>query len=151
MAEVRPNIAEEACAMKHYDSTELVVRKDILAKTKELAELLVTSDEVITYQKAEKQIDQNTKVQQLISAIKKKQKEIVAFESFKNDSMVKKIEAEMNELQDELDGIPIVQQFQQTQTDINYLLQLVVSVVKDTISDKINVESGTNAPPTSCD
>lgn len=130
--------------MKVHYSVDLVVREDILAKTKELAQLLTTSDEVLTYQKAEKLIQENERVQTLISAIKKKQKEVVAFESFENDEMVKKIEQEMNELQDELDNIPLVQQFQQTQTDINYLLQLVISVIKDTISEKLNVESGTN-------
>lgn len=144
-------MSEQVFEMKSYNSTELVVRKDILAKTQELADLLATSDEVITYQKAEIQIQQNERIQNLISAVKKKQKEIVAFESFKNEVMVKKIEAEMNQLQDELDEIPIVQQFQQTQTDINYLLQLVVSVIKDSISDKINVESGENVPPDRCD
>lgn len=127
--------------MKVHRNVDLVVREDILTKTKELANLLVTSDEVITYQKAEKQIQNNERIQSLISQIKKKQKEIVAFESFENEAMVKKIEAEMEALQDELDSIPIVRQFQQTQADINYLLQLVVSVIKDTISEKINVES----------
>lgn len=132
------NVAGE---MKVHRNVDLVVREDILTKTKELANLLVTSDEVITYQKAEKQIQNNERIQSLISQIKKKQKEIVAFESFENEAMVKKIEAEMEALQDELDSIPIVRQFQQTQADINYLLQLVVSVIKDTISEKINVES----------
>lgn len=128
--------------MNKFNSTELVVRQDILAKTKELSDLLTTSDEVVMYQKAEKQIANNEKIQTLISAIKKKQKEVVAFESFQNADMVSKIESEMKQLQDELDDIPLVRQFQQTQTDINYLLQLVVSVIKDSISDKINVESG---------
>lgn len=126
--------------MKTHHSIDHVVRKDILEKTKELADLLVTSEEVVTYQKAEQQIKENEKIQSLISQIKKKQKEVVAFESFQNEEMVKKIEAEMEALQDELDAIPIVQQFQQTQTDINYLLQLVVSVIKDSISEKISVE-----------
>ena len=65
--------------------------------------------------------------------------------------MVKKIEGEIESLQDELDSIPIVQQFQQTQTDINYLLQLVVDVLKDTLSEKIQVEAGTEVPPSKCD
>lgn len=126
--------------MKKHRNVDHVVREDILSKTKELADLLVTSDEVITYQKAEKLIKDNETIQSLISQIKKKQKEVVAFESFQNEEMVKKIEAEMEALQDELDQIPIVQQFQQTQTDINYLLQLVVSVIKDSISEKITIE-----------
>jgi cell fate (sporulation/competence/biofilm development) regulator YmcA (YheA/YmcA/DUF963 family) len=130
------------CPIKHFTNTEMIVREDILKKAKELAELLTTSQEVQFYQKAERQIAKNEHVQSLISAIKKKQKEIVAFESFQNDKMVSKIEGEIEVLQDELDEIPIVSEFKQTQQDINYLLQLVMDVIKDTISEKINVESG---------
>jgi cell fate (sporulation/competence/biofilm development) regulator YmcA (YheA/YmcA/DUF963 family) len=139
-----------AYEMEHFTNTELIVREDILEKAKELASLLTTSTEVQFYQKAEKQISTNNHIQQLISAIKKKQKEIVAFESFQNQKMVEKIEKEIDELQDELDGIPIVGEFKQTQEDINYLLQLVMSVVRDTISEKINVEAGTASSPSTC-
>lgn len=136
--------------MKRHSNTDLVVREDILAKARELAAMLATTDEVITYQNAEKRINESDRIQKMISVIKKKQKEIVAFEQFQNAKMVEKIEGEMKDLQDELDNLPIVQQFQQTQTDINYLLQLIISVIKDTLSDKINVETGQSAPPTSC-
>ncbi|MCY9665187.1 YlbF family regulator [Paenibacillus alginolyticus] len=129
----------------------MIVREDILSKAKELAELLTTSNEVQFYQKAEKQIATNPDIQVLISAIKKKQKEVVAFETFQNAKMIEKIENEIEVLQDQLDEIPIVNEFKQTQDDINYLLQLVMSVIRDTISDKINVEAGTAEAPTSCD
>jgi cell fate (sporulation/competence/biofilm development) regulator YmcA (YheA/YmcA/DUF963 family) len=87
----------------------------------------------------------------LIAQIKKKQKEVVAFETtFKNADMVKKIEAEMEVLQDELDGIPIVSQFQQSQSDINYLLQMVVTVIRDTVSEKINMEDAQLPDPEEC-
>ncbi len=129
--------------MEHYTNTELIVREDILAKAKELAELIMTSDEVQFYQKAEKKIQNNAEVQKLISAIKKKQKEAVAFETvFKNPQMVQKIEEEIAALQDELDAIPLVSEFQQAQHDINYLLQLIIGVIRDTVSEKINVEAG---------
>jgi cell fate (sporulation/competence/biofilm development) regulator YmcA (YheA/YmcA/DUF963 family) len=49
-------------------------------------------------------------------------------------------------LQDELDQIPIVSEFQQSQSDINYLLQLVMGVVRDTVAQKIEVEAGTAEP-----
>jgi len=131
------------CHMEHYHVTETIVREDILSKAKELAELISTSSEVEFYRKAEAQIAGNQHVQGLISAIKKKQKEAVAFEStFKNPDMVKKIEDEIASLQDELDSIPIVTEFQQSQSDINYLLQLVMGVVRDTVSEKIQVEAG---------
>lgn len=124
-----------------FHTRDLIVREDIMNKAKELASLIYTSEEVQHYRRAEKQINGNERVQVLINQIKKKQKEVVAFETtFKNSDMVRKIEGEMETLQDELDGIPIVTEFQQSQSDINYLLQLVVSIIRDTVSEKINVE-----------
>lgn len=113
-----------------------------MAKAKELAELISTSDEVRTYQEAERKISNHPEVQDLIKQIKKKQKEIVGFEYFKNDKMVQKIEGEIAELEQKLDQYPIVSEFRQTQDDINYLLQLIVGVIRDTVSEKITVETG---------
>lgn len=134
---------QQRLVMEKFNSTELIVRDDIMAKALELAELIATSSEVEFYQKSEKQINTNEHVQGLINLIKKKQKEIVAFESFRNQKMVDKIEAEIVTLQEELDQIPIVSEFQQSQSDINYLLQLVMGVVRDTVAQKIDVEEGT--------
>lgn len=134
-----------------YHTRDLIVKDDILAKTKELADVIFQSDEVQQYRRAEAQINGNERVQILISQIKKKQKEVVAFETtFKNPEMVKKIESEMETLQDELDGIPIVSQFQQNQSDINYLLQMVVTVIRDTVSEKINMEDVEPTDPEEC-
>lgn len=135
------------CGIPKFNSRDLVIRGDIMSKAKELAELIGTSEEVQHFQKAEQLIQQHERVQALISTIKKKQKEVVAFESFQNKAMVEKIEGEMNELQEELENIPVVTEFQQSQSDINYLLQLVISVIRDTVSEKVNVEAG-SAPET---
>ncbi|MBP1155922.1 MULTISPECIES: YlbF family regulator [unclassified Paenibacillus] len=139
------------CGMELYYNKDLIVREDIMAKAKELAGLLSTSNEVQFFQKAEKQIANNNHIQTLISAIKKKQKEIVAFESFQNQKMVDKIEKEIEALQEELDAIPIVSEFKQSQEDINYLLQLVMTVIRDTISETITVERGTVTSSTCSD
>ncbi|MDK8193372.1 YlbF family regulator [Paenibacillus sp. UMB7766-LJ446] len=136
--------------MPTYDTRNLVIRDDIMGKAKELADMLGTSEEVKQFQQAESKIRDHERIQQLIGTIKKKQKEIVAFESFKNADMVSKIEQEIEDLQEELDSIPLVTEFQQSQSDINYLLQLVISVIRDTVSEKVNVEAGTDSPPTSC-
>lgn len=122
-------------------------REDIIAKAKELAGLIGTSEEVQHFQKAEKLIQNHERIQSLISVIKKKQKEIVAFESMKNQTMVDKIETEISELQAELDSIPLVNEFQQSQSDINYLLQLVISVIHDTVSKRVSVENGNEGVP----
>ncbi|MFS0727924.1 RicAFT regulatory complex protein RicA family protein [Paenibacillus sp. 1P07SE] len=136
--------------MPSYNTRDLLVKEDVMAKAKELAELISQSTEIQQYQRAEKQIQGNERVQSLIALMKKKQKEIVAFESFNNEAMVKKIEGEMEALQDELDGIPIVGDFQQSQTDINHLLQMVISIIRDTVSEKINLDSEGVAAPEEC-
>ncbi|MCM3631956.1 RicAFT regulatory complex protein RicA family protein [Paenibacillus camelliae] len=127
--------------VESYDIVDLRVKEDVQEKARELASMLAQSEEVLHYRRAEDKINSHPRVQQLITAIKKKQKEVVAFENtFKNPEMVKKIEAEMEELQDELDSIPVVTEFQQSQADINYLLQLVISIVRDTLTEKINLD-----------
>lgn len=82
------------CGIPKFNSRDLVIRGDIMSKAKELAELIGTSEEVQHFQKAEQLIQQHERVQALISTIKKKQKEVVAFESFQNKAMVEKIEGE---------------------------------------------------------
>ncbi|WP_373229512.1 RicAFT regulatory complex protein RicA family protein [Cohnella sp.] len=136
-----------------YDNRELIVREDILARAKELAQLITTSEEVAMYQQSEKLIQSHDRVQGLITTIKKKQKELIAFQNtFNNPKMVEKIEAEIDAIQDEIDGIPIVQQFQQSQVDVNYLLQSIVSVIRDTVAEKIEVEAASPAEdPEECD
>lgn len=127
--------------VESHSIVDLRVKEDVQAKARELAHMLAQSEEVEHYRRAEAKINQHPRVQQLITAIKKKQKEAVAFEkTFNNPEMVKKIEQEMEQLQDELDGIPVVTEFQQSQADINYLLQLVISIVRDTLTDKINLD-----------
>ena len=137
----------EGKPMKSYDIKDLLVREDIMAKAKEVAELLSSSEEADLYRKAEKRVNEHKEIQQLIAQIKKKQKEIVAFETtFKNADMVKKIEAEIDELQNKLDDYPIVTQFRQTQADLNYTLQLVFNIIRDTLSEKIALDD--SAPAT---
>ncbi|UVI32579.1 RicAFT regulatory complex protein RicA family protein [Paenibacillus spongiae] len=142
----------EGCGVVVHHTENIIVREDIMAKTKELAAMLFTSEEVQQYRRAEQQIQGNERIQDIIAKLKKKQKEIVAFETtFKNADMVTKIETEIETLQDELDEIPIITEFQQSQADINYLLQTVVSIIRDTVAEKINMEDAAPAAPENCD
>jgi cell fate (sporulation/competence/biofilm development) regulator YmcA (YheA/YmcA/DUF963 family) len=144
---------EEGYKIPEFDNRELIVRDDILARAKELAQLITTTEEVEMYQKAEKLIQSHEKVQTLITTIKKKQKELVAFQhTFNNPKMVEKIEAEIDAIQDELDNMPIVLQFQQSQVDVNYMLQSIVSIIRDSVAEKLDVEAAKPAEaPEQCD
>lgn len=146
----RPAWNDISCKVPKFDSRDLIVKGDILEKAQELAALIYHSEEVQHFRRAEQQIQDNERIQNLINQIKKKQKEIVAFKSFQNEQMVAKIEGEIEALQDELDNIPIVSEFQQSQSDINYLLQLVISVIRDNVAEKITVEDSSPADPEDC-
>ena len=67
------------CPVEVVDTRDLLVREDIMAKARELAGLIYTSDEVQVYRRAEQQIQGNERVQNLMAGLKKKQKELVAF------------------------------------------------------------------------
>lgn len=139
----------DGCSVPVFDNRELILREDILSRARELAHLITTTEEVALYQRAERIIQNHEKAQGLIAQMKKKQKEIVAFETtFKNPAMVEKIEKEIEALQDELDGMPVVQQFQQSQVDVNYMLQSIVSIIRDTVAEKIDVEAAKPAVET---
>lgn len=142
----------DGCNIPSFSNVEFIVKEDVMQKAKELADLLYQSEEVQHFRRAEAQIKGHTRVQQLIETMKKRQKELVAFQTtFKNEQMVQKIEKELTELQDELDNIPIIGEFQQSQSDINYLLQTVVDIVRDTVSQKLTMEDVREEEPENCD
>ncbi len=126
------------------EDTTLITDKEILAKARELATLISRTKEVDFYKRAEQQIKHNERVQELISQLKQKQKQIVMFESMNRPDMVKKLEEEYNQLQDELDSIPIVAEFKQSQLDVNDLLQMVTTVITNTVSERIILDTGGN-------
>jgi len=115
-------------------------REEIIEKARELAAIISRSEEAEIFRKAEEKIGKSEHVQGLIKAIKKKQKEIVGFEALGNKKMAAKIEQEIAVLQEELDGIPLVREYQQMQVELNELLQTTVGAVKDTVSARIELE-----------
>lgn len=126
------------------DKTALFTDNEILQKARELANMIAQTKEVDFFKRAEKQIKHNERVQELINEIKQKQKQLVMFESINKPELAKKVEAEMNQLQDELDSIPIVVEFKQSQVDVNDVLQMVTNVITNTVSERIILDTGGN-------
>ncbi len=133
---------DESGGLMGMGNEQVINSSLIVDKAKELADLIANSSEVEFYKKAEQQIKANHKVQEMISAIKKKQKEAVALEHLGRAELLKKVEAEIDQLQEEIDEIPLVAEFKQTQIDINDLLQMVTNVIANTVSQNIIVATG---------
>jgi cell fate (sporulation/competence/biofilm development) regulator YmcA (YheA/YmcA/DUF963 family) len=126
------------------EQTRLYTQKEILDKARELAAMIARTKEVDFYKRAEQQIKHNERVQSLIDQIKQKQKQLVMFESINKPELAKKVEEEYNQLQDELDTIPLVVEFKQSQVDVNDLLQMVTNVITNTVSERIILDTGGN-------
>lgn len=109
---------------------------------REIADLIAESEEIERFKQAEKKISAHMRVQELITALKKMQKRVVALEHNRDYEAIPPIEKEMEAIQEELDFIPIVQEFKQTQQDIDELLQLVSSIIGNTLSRKVIVSTG---------
>ncbi|MFP3391165.1 RicAFT regulatory complex protein RicA family protein [Brevibacillus sp. SIMBA_040] len=126
------------------EQTNLYTQKEILDKARELAAMISRTNEVDFFKRAELQIKHNERVQDLIDKLKQKQKQMVMFESINKTELVKKVEGEYNQLHEELDSIPVVNEFKQSQVDVNDLLQMVTNVITNTVSERIILDTGGN-------
>lgn len=110
---------------------------DILARAAQIAGRLSETDQVRFYRQAEKKIENNQKVRRLVAEIKRYQKESVNLQHFQKHEAYQRNEAKIDQLQAELDAIPIVQEFKQTQGDVNDFLQLIVRLMSDRINEAV--------------
>lgn len=116
----------------------MVYTKDeIIAQAKELAKMIASTEEVDFFKHAEEKINGNKHVHQMIDQIKLLQKQAVNLEHYGKQEALKKVEEQLIQLQEALETLPIVQQFQSSQVEVNALLQLVTSTISNTVTDEI--------------
>lgn len=119
-------------------------KDEIVAKAREIAKMIAETEEVDFFKRAEAKIHENEKVSQNISSIKSLQKQAVNFQHYGKVEALKKTEEKIATLENELDEIPIVNEFKQSQADVNDLLQLVASTISNQVTDEILKSTGGN-------
>ncbi|OIK11070.1 hypothetical protein BIV60_19170 [Bacillus sp. MUM 116] len=117
-------------------------KDDIVARATELARMIAETNEVDFFKKAEAQIHENPKVKTLISDIKGLQKQAVNLQHYGKPEALKKVEDKIASIEQELDGVPVVQEFKQSQLEVNELLQLIASTISNTVTDEIIISTG---------
>lgn len=116
-------------------------KDQIIERAKELAKMIAETEEVDFFKRAEAKIQKNEQIKSTIDRIKSLQKEAVSLQHYGKKQALKKVDAEIDALQDYLHNLPIVQQFQSSQTYVNDLLQLVASTISNTVTDNIIVST----------
>ena len=119
-------------------------KDEIIEKARDLAKMIAETDEVDFFKKAEAKINENDKVSEKISSIKALQKQAVNFQHYGKVEAYKNTEDKLEALQQELDDIPIVNEFKESQADVNDLLQLVATTISNSVTDEILKSTGGN-------
>lgn len=117
-------------------------KDDIVARARELAGMIAETEEVDFFKRAEAQIHDNQKVSTLISDIKGLQKQAVNLQHYGKPEALKKVEAKISSIEEELDDIPVVQEFKQSQLEVNELLQLIATTISNKVTDDILESTG---------
>lgn len=134
-------------------------KEQIIDKARDLAKMIASTDEVDFFKRAEAQINENKNVAELMSVIKGLQKQAVNFQHYGKSEALKKTEEKLAKVEQELDEIPIVQEFKQSQLEVNDLLQMVATVISNTVTDEIIIstegdllhgETGSKAKNSAC-
>src|SRR5690625_6358241 len=116
---------------------KVYTRKEVLDEAKQLATMLAKTEEIERFKQLEAKINSNEKIQRLISRIKALQKQAVNLQAYDKREALKKIETEIDLLQDELDQIPIVIEFKEIQKVLNDVLQLVSGTIAREVTNHV--------------
>src|SRR5699024_12486403 len=104
-------------------------REQVMNETRLLAKMLANTEEIDRFKQVEAKINSNEKVKKLISKIKLLQKQAVNLQAYDKAEALKKVEAEIDQLQEELDSIPVVDDFKEIQGVVNDVLQMVSGTI----------------------
>jgi cell fate (sporulation/competence/biofilm development) regulator YmcA (YheA/YmcA/DUF963 family) len=117
-------------------------KDDIVTRAAELARMIAETEEVDFFKRAEAQLNENSKVHTMIADIKGLQKQAVNLQHYGKPEALKKVEEKISSIEQELDDIPVVRDFKQSQVEVNELLQLIASTISNTVTDEIIISTG---------
>jgi len=117
-------------------------RKEVLDEARHLASMLSNIEEINRFKEVEAKINNNKKVQKNISSIKTLQKQAVNLQAYEKKAALEKVESQIDRLQDEIDAIPVVQEFKEIQIVVNDILQLVTGTIAREVTNNIIEATG---------
>ncbi|ENH96672.1 hypothetical protein J416_09239 [Gracilibacillus halophilus YIM-C55.5] len=117
-------------------------RAEVIEEAQSLAKKMADIEEIERFKQLETKLNENEKIQTLIKKMKALQKQAVNFQAYGKHEALKKVEAEIDRLQEEIDAIPIVQEFKDSQVEINDTLQLVTNTIAREITNEVIRSTG---------
>ncbi|HLS20465.1 MAG TPA: YlbF family regulator [Bacillota bacterium] len=121
---------------------KVYTRKEVLDEAKHLANMLSNTEEINRFKVLEAKINAHSKIQDNITKIKTLQKQAVNLQAYDKKEALKLVEEQIDKLHDELDEIPIVQEFKDIQVTVNDILQLVTKTIAREVTNQIIEDTG---------
>lgn len=123
---------------------KLYTRQEVLDEAKQLAAMLAKTEEIERFKQIEAKINANDKIQRLVTKIKTLQKQAVNLEAYNKTKALKIVEKELKKAEEELDSIPLVQEFKEIQDIVNDVLQLVSGTIAREVTNHVIRDTGGN-------
>lgn len=117
-------------------------KEEIIARAREVAHMIANTEQVDFFKRAEAQINENQKVRESIASLKSLQKQAVNFQQYGKERALNIIEGKIEKIEEEIDAIPLVQEFKQSQGEVNELLQLVSTTIANGVTNEIIESTG---------
>lgn len=122
----------------------LYSREEVLEEAKKLADMLANTEEIDRFKKVEHKVNDNQKIQRLVTKIKTLQKQAVNLQAYEKTKALKIVEEELAKAEQELDEIPVVQEFKESQVIVNDILQLVSGTIAREVTNQVIESTGGN-------
>lgn len=119
-------------------------REEVLDEAKKLAEMLAQTEEIDRFKQVESKVNNSEKIQRLVTKIKTLQKQAVNLQAYEKTKALKIVEEELAKAEKELDDIPIVQEFKESQAIVNDILQLVSGTIAREVTNRVIESTGGN-------
>ncbi|MDW0115660.1 RicAFT regulatory complex protein RicA family protein [Sporosarcina thermotolerans] len=121
---------------------KLYTKEEIIEKAREIAHMIANTEQVEFFKRAEEQINENQKIREKIASLRSLQTQAVNFQMYEKARALEIIEGKIEKIQEEIDEVPIVQEFKQSQVEVNDLLQLVSNTISNSVTDEIIESTG---------
>ncbi|MFC0136983.1 hypothetical protein CD127_11110 [Staphylococcus petrasii] len=110
-------------------------KEEILKQAEQLSDKISDLDIIKNYQNIEQQIHENATIKTKMNQLKKQQKQSVNFQNYGKTYAYEQSEGEIHNLENEINKLPIVEEFRSAQYEANDFLQMMISTMEKRLND----------------
>ncbi|ATH62769.1 YlbF family regulator [Staphylococcus pasteuri] len=110
-------------------------KEDILSNADQLAQKIKNLEVIKDYQTIETQIHNNKTIEKKMNRLKKQQKQSVNLQNYGKSTAFNQSENQIHQLENEINELPIVEEFRTSQYEANYLLQMMIKTMENRLNE----------------